>query len=116
MILRALPIELRPSLLSVHFERALLADRVWPLKDPVLPRREPPEDLRLHRLRAGEAKVGFETRHCVWRKRRARLDRLAHLVVPVDFVRCERDEPGLLGLRGVERTRVRKDLRDLRRI
>src|SRR5215831_11101665 len=82
-LLRTLPIELGSALFSVHLQRALVADRVRPLKDPVLPRRQPPEDLRLHRLGAGESEVGLEAGHRVGRERRARLDREPHLVVPV---------------------------------
>src|SRR5436190_1166356 len=51
----ALPIELRPALLAVHFQRTFFADRVRPLKDPVLPGREPSKDFRFHRLGPGEA-------------------------------------------------------------
>src|SRR5690348_15156270 len=38
-------------------QRPVLADRVGPLEDPVLPRGQPREDLRLHGLRPGEAQV-----------------------------------------------------------
>src|SRR5438067_2001658 len=41
--------------LAVERQRALLADGVGPLEDPVLPGGEAAEDLGLHRLRAGEA-------------------------------------------------------------
>src|SRR3979411_1770313 len=37
----ARPIELRPPLLPVDLQRALLADGVRPLEDPVLPRGQP---------------------------------------------------------------------------
>src|SRR5438093_9224975 len=60
VVLRALPVELRPALLSVDFQRALLADGVRPLEDPVLPGRQPSEDLRLHRLGPGEPQVCLE--------------------------------------------------------
>src|SRR5262245_23921546 len=68
---RALPIELRPPLLAVRLERALLADGIRALEDPVLPRGEPAEDLRLHRLRTGKTEVRFESGHRVRRERRA---------------------------------------------
>src|SRR5262249_14717240 len=51
---RALPIEFGTPLLSVDLQRALVADRIRPLEDPVLPRRQAPEDFRLHRFRSGE--------------------------------------------------------------
>ena len=56
-------------------QRAFFADGVRPLEDPVLPRRQPAEDLRLHRLGPGEAQVRFEAGHRVGRERGARLDR-----------------------------------------
>src|SRR5262249_22328983 len=71
---RALPIEFRTPLLSVHLQRAFVADRVRALEDPVLPRRQPAEDLRLHRLRSREAEVGLETGHRVRRERGAGFD------------------------------------------
>src|SRR5215204_7503652 len=65
--LSALPVEFRPALLSVDFQRALVADGIRTLEDPVLPRGETPEDLRLHRLGAGEAQVRFEAGHRIRR-------------------------------------------------
>src|SRR5476651_1476753 len=56
----ALPVELGSALLPVHLQRAFFSDRVRPLKDPVLPCGEPPEDLRLHRFWPGETEVGLE--------------------------------------------------------
>src|SRR5260221_12746755 len=100
---RALPVELRPSLLPIYLQRAFVADGVRPLEDPVLPRRQASEDLRLHRLGPGESQVRFEARHGIGRKRCACFDGEPHLVVPVDLVRRERDEAGLFRLRGVER-------------
>src|SRR4026209_2584595 len=64
----ALPIELRPTLLSVDLQRAFFADGVRPLEDPVLPGRQPAEDLGLHRLGSGEAEIGFEAGHRVRRE------------------------------------------------
>src|SRR6516162_6468093 len=90
------PVELRPPLLSVHLERAFVTDGVWPLEDPVLPRGQAPEDLRLHRFGPRKAQVRLEAGHRVWRKCRTRLDREPDFVVPVDFVRRERDETRLL--------------------
>src|SRR6185436_11152041 len=43
----SLPIELGSSLASVRFQRTPLAHRVRSLEDPVLPRSEATEDLRL---------------------------------------------------------------------
>ena len=65
------------ALLAVDRQRALFADGVRPLEDPVLPRRQPAEDLRLHRLGAGEAQVGLDAGQRVGRERRARSRRRA---------------------------------------
>src|SRR6476659_7199917 len=108
-----LPIELRPSLLSVHLERPLLADCVRTLEDPVLPRSQPSENFRLHRLGPGEAQVRLEPGHRVWRKRRARLDREPHLVVPLNLVRRERHEAVLFGIPRIERRCVLENFTDL---
>src|ERR1700738_2916495 len=52
-------IELRPLAGAVAPERAVLADRVGALKDPVLPRRQPREDFRFHGFGTDEAQVGL---------------------------------------------------------
>src|ERR1700732_522334 len=51
------PIELRLAARPEELERAVLADRVGPVEDPVLPGREAAEDLGLDRLGAGEAQA-----------------------------------------------------------
>src|ERR671919_1833887 len=104
-------IELRTlSRSSVEGEGALLAHRVRSLEDPVLPRGEPAEDLRLQRLRPGEAEVGLHTGERVRRDRRALLQGYADLVVPVQGVGREGGESGGQRLRGRERTRMGEDL------
>src|SRR5215475_9235732 len=45
---------------AVALQRALVADRVRALEDPVLPGGEPREDLRLHRLGPAEAQVRLQ--------------------------------------------------------
>src|SRR4026209_1486597 len=60
-----LEIELGPRLRAVGSERALVSDGIGPLKNPVLPRGEPSEDLRFHRFRAGKTQVGFHPRQRV---------------------------------------------------
>src|SRR3954462_14334420 len=45
------PVEFRPSLLAVDLQCAFFTDGVGALEDPVLPRGQPAEDLRLHGLR-----------------------------------------------------------------
>src|SRR3954451_25159165 len=46
---------------AVALQRHLVADRVRAIENPVLPRAEPAEDLRIHRLRPGGAQIGFKT-------------------------------------------------------
>src|SRR5688572_13057013 len=81
------PVELRPVALAVDLERALVADGVGPLEDPVLPGREPPEDAGVHGLVAVEAQIGLHAGERVGAHRHAFLDCHAHLVGPVDVVR-----------------------------
>src|SRR5262245_49038097 len=96
-------IELRLLAGAVAAQRALLTDRVRPLENPVLPRREAREDLRFHRLRADEAQIRFHAGEAVGRERGALLEEHPYLVVPVDIVEREGDEAKLLGLLRVER-------------
>src|SRR6202023_1096138 len=88
---------------AVALQRALLADGVGALEDPVLPRREAREDLRFHGLRSDEAQIGFHAGETVGREAGALLEEPPDLVIPVDIVECEGDEPKLLGLFGIER-------------
>src|SRR5215831_17679273 len=62
---------------AVALERALLADGVGALENPVLPRREAGEDFRFHGLRAAEAQIGFEPRQAVGGKACALLEKHA---------------------------------------
>src|SRR4051812_31314207 len=71
----------RPLAGAVAPERALLADRIRALEDPVLPGGEAGEDLRFHRLRPGEAQIGFKTGEAVRREAGALLEIDADLVV-----------------------------------
>src|SRR2546428_12680916 len=48
LVLCTFPVEFGSALLAVHLQRALVADGVRALEDPVLPRGQPSEDLRLH--------------------------------------------------------------------
>src|SRR5260370_20600464 len=59
----------------------------------MLPGRKSAEDLRIHRFGARETDVLLEARERIGRKARALFDRHADLVVPVDVVRRERDQP-----------------------
>src|ERR1700722_732345 len=76
-----------------NLERASLADRVRSDEDPVLPRRESPENARLHRLRAPESQTRLHTGERVGRKAGALLDAESNLVVPVESVGRRRHQP-----------------------
>src|SRR5258708_34836170 len=76
---------------AVALERALFADGVGALENPVLPRREAGEDFRFHGLGAPEAQIGFEPRQAVGGKACALLQKHADLVLPGDVVQREGD-------------------------
>src|SRR5262249_54040895 len=82
---------------TVKFQRALLADSVWALEDPVLPRRQAAEDLGLHCLRPGEPQIRFHAGYRVGRKARALLEHHAHFVIPIEIFVGGGDETQLRG-------------------
>src|SRR6266481_5127490 len=96
-------IELRLLAGAVTAQRAVLADRVGALEDPVLPRRQPREDFRFHGLGADEAQIRFHAGEAVGRERGALLEEHPDFVVPVYIVEREGDEAEFLGLIGIER-------------
>src|SRR5262249_59652330 len=76
------PVELRPlPRLPVDGERAPLTGRVRAREYPVLPRREAPENLRLHRLRTDEAQARLHTGERIRLHRGSLLARRPHLLV-----------------------------------
>src|SRR4051812_29362552 len=87
-------VEVEAALLAgaVDLERALFADGVRALEDPVLPRGQAAEDTRRQVLAGPEAQVRFEAGERVGRHRGALLDRDPHLVFPVDVVGRSGDE------------------------
>src|SRR6266567_8929637 len=85
-------IELRLLAGAVTPQRAVLADRVGALEDPVLPRGQTREDFRFHRLGSDEAQIRFHAGEAVGREAGALLQEYADLVVPVDVVEREGDE------------------------
>src|SRR5947209_1341093 len=85
-------VELRLLAGAVAAQRAVFADRVGALEDPVLPRREAREDFRFHGLWPDEAQIRFHAGEAVGREGRALLQEHPHLVVPVDVVEREGDE------------------------
>src|SRR6478672_1423895 len=88
---------------AVALERALLADRIRPLEDPVLPGGEAGEDFRFHGLGSAEAQVGFQAGKGVGREARAFLQEDADLGLPVDVVERKGDEAEVLRRFRVER-------------
>src|SRR2546430_17516034 len=90
-------IELRLLSGAVAAQRALFADRIRALKNPVLPRRQAREDFRFHGLGADEAEVRFHAGEAVGRKTGALFQKHPYLVIPVDIVEREGDEAELLG-------------------
>src|SRR5689334_11170837 len=99
------PLRIEHGLLAgaVATQRAVFADRVGALEDPVLPSGEPRKDLRLHRLRPAEAEVRFQASQTVGREARALLEEDADLVLPVDVIEREGDETKLRRALGIER-------------
>src|SRR5207248_10342768 len=71
-------IELRLLAGAVAAQRAVFADRVGALEDPVLPRREAREDFRFHGFVPDEAQVRFHAGEAVAREGRAVLQEHAH--------------------------------------
>src|SRR5690348_18007155 len=97
-----LPVVGGPLAGAVAAQCSFGASGVGPLEDPVLPRGEPAEDLRLGRLPAGEAQVGLHAGQRVGGEAGPLLDDQADLVLPVDVVRGGGDQPELQGGGGVE--------------
>ena len=77
---------------SVAFERALLAGGVRPLENPILPGRQPAEDLGFHGLWPRKSKVRLHARHGVRREACAFLNEDADLILPVDLVEGKGDK------------------------
>src|SRR5260221_7759490 len=97
-----LPIELRLPAGPEEFESAMLADRVGPVEDPILPGRETAEDLGLHRLAPGEAQARLHAGEGVGRQAGTLFDGEADLVLPIELVRRHGDEAESEGRPGVE--------------
>src|SRR5204862_8066557 len=91
-------IELRLLAAAVAPQRAVLADRVGALEDPVLPRGQAREDLRFHRLGPDKTQIRFHAGEAVGREARALLEEHPDLVIPVDVVEREGDKAEHFGL------------------
>src|SRR5579883_1818441 len=96
-------IELRPFAGTVKAKRALLAEGVGPLENPVLPGGEARKDLGFHGLGAYEAQIRFHAGQPVGGKAGALLEKHAHFIIPVDVVEREGDKPERLSLFGIQR-------------
>src|SRR3981189_3493197 len=79
-------IELRLLAGAVAPQRAVLADRIGALKNPVLPRRQAREDFRFHGRGPDKAQIGFHAGKAVGREAGALLEETPDLVIPVDIV------------------------------
>src|SRR6516225_5703021 len=95
-------IEMRLLPGAVAAQRAVLADRVGALEDPVLPRRQAREDLRFHGFGPDKAQIGFHTGEAVGREAGALLEKHPDLVIPVYVIECKGDKAERLGFLGVE--------------
>src|SRR6266851_9007706 len=102
-LLHSRHIELRLLAGAVAPQRAVLADGVGALKNPVLPRRQAREDFRFHGLGPDKAQIGFHAGKAVGREAGALLEEHPDLVIPVDIVERKGDEAELLGSLGVQR-------------
>src|SRR6202008_140542 len=87
---------------AIALERAVFADGVRALKNPVLPRGQPREDFRFHRFRSGKAQIRFQAGERVRREARALLKEHAHFVVPIDVVERESHKPEPLRRRSID--------------
>src|ERR1700735_1651268 len=99
--LHSIPVKRGLFALAVNLERALVADRIGALENPVLPSGEAAEDPRGQSLGAVEAQVRLQRSQGVRTHGRAFLDRDADFLRPVDVVRNARGEAkGEGGVRG----------------
>src|SRR2546422_1872156 len=99
--LSPLKIKLRLRWLAIVRQRALRANCVRALEDPVLPRRQTAVDLRVHSLRPGKTKRRFHAGQSIGRKRSALFNRYPNFVFPIEIVRPESDEASSLGRFGI---------------
>src|SRR6266571_777032 len=82
----SLPVVVRALAGAVPAQRPVRPGGVGPLEYPVLPGRQPSEDLRLRSFRAGEPEVGFHAGQRVRREAGPLLDHQPDLVGPVEVV------------------------------
>src|ERR1700722_4933144 len=70
----------------------MLAGRVGPDENPVLPRRQSSKNFRLDRFRTRKTQASFHASKRVGRKASALLDGHANFVVPIQFVGCDSNQ------------------------
>src|SRR3546814_15850670 len=73
--------------------RSFLTRGIGPVKNPVLPSSEPPEYPGFHGFRAAETQVGLQPGERVGRQGLALFQNQSNFVVPVESVRCQRNQP-----------------------
>ena len=88
---------------AVALQRAVLAGRVRPRKDPVLPGRKPAENLGRDGLGAGKAQIRFHPGQRIGREAGALFDGEADLVLPVELVGRKGHETEIERRRSIER-------------
>src|SRR5262249_31410542 len=100
----ASPIELRTLAgLAVEAQGPSLTGCIRPREDPVLPRRQPRENLGLASLRPGEPQAGLHAGERIRTHRDALFDRDPDLVIPVEVVGREGHETEAHRLLGIQR-------------
>src|SRR5271170_2737988 len=90
-----LPIEFSAGTGAIDLQGASRPHRVRPDENPILPRREPPEDPRMHGLAIAEAQVSLKPRQRIRGKRAASFDGEPDLVRPIQLVGREGDQAEL---------------------
>src|ERR1700691_2014196 len=96
-------IELRLLAGAVAAQRALLADRIGALEDPVLPGGETGENLGFHGFGSDEAQVRFHAGETIGREARALLEEHPNFIIPIDVIERKGHKPKRLGFLGIER-------------
>src|SRR6516164_6853602 len=79
-------VETRPTTAAVSLQGAVLANRVGPGKDPILPGRQTAEDLGRDSLAAGKAQIRLHSGQCIGGEACTLLERQPDLVLPVELV------------------------------
>src|SRR5512142_512786 len=98
LVSRPPPVEAGPLTGAVFPQCAVRAGRVRAGENPVLPGRQPSEDLGLDGFRTGETVVRLQAGQRVGAEAVPLLDRDADLLRPVDVIGCEGDQADVLSV------------------